>query len=136
MLEKYTFLREELQNREKLVIKASHYSIQQEFVIGELRGFIENMIKTDPMEGRKARRRKRYKESSIHNPYGKTCIDRMLIDTKSKNPMEKFDLQTSMVNDKKTESEEEEDNQQAKLMEELDHLRRKVIHLEADLKAF
>ena len=41
-----------------------------------------------------------------------------------------------MVIEKRTESEEEEEEAQKKLMDELDALRRKVIHLNADLKAF
>ena len=68
------------------MISASHYSIQQEFVITELRTFIDHMIKTDPMEGRRERRRKRYKKN--YHAGGKTTIDRML----TKKPVEKFDL--------------------------------------------
>ena len=44
MLEKYTFLRDEMIKREELAVRAANYSILQEVVIQELRNFIEETI--------------------------------------------------------------------------------------------
>lgn len=98
MLEKYTYLRDELRDREALVVRASHYTIMQEEVVTELRGFIEDMINSDPEEERKKMSLRKYMGGK---GAGKTSVDRML----STDPLAKFDLFTSMVNENKTSDE-------------------------------
>ena len=44
MLEKYTRLRDELKTREELVQRATNYTVVQEGIIMELRGFVEDLL--------------------------------------------------------------------------------------------
>ena len=94
MLEKYTYIRQELQNREEMLNRAITYTTNQEGIINELRGFIEDILWTDADEpdpvdvDRVAKKKRRYRNRKVK--CGKAHLDRIL--HKDKDDFFKFGL--------------------------------------------
>ena len=78
MLGKYTYLRDQLTAREELVRRATNYSMSQEGVIMELRGFIEDLLWTDKGDAMDIERiaKKRIYRAAIGGG-GNTMVDRI-----------------------------------------------------------
>ena len=112
MLEKYTFLRDELKKREELVVRATKYSVIQEEVIFELRSFIEDAIAKDQLEDDPVTGLPPYSKRKYLSGYGggKPILDRML----SKDPADKFELYNSVVQAEKAEYNSDDDDEEVK----------------------
>jgi len=81
MLDRYTYIRDELKTRDDLLEGATHYTIMQEEVICELRTFVEDEI-TDKIaidEVRKKERKKtKRKYYASKGCLGKPSVDRLI----------------------------------------------------------
>ena len=115
MLEKYTHIRNELDSRESLLKRAVDYTITQETIIIELRGFIEDLLwgpNEDPMDIDRVAKR-RYRKSM--GTGGKPMFDRILHE--DKNNFFKFGLYTSGIQDDAHIFEDDEDSKIYELKE-------------------